>query len=757
MNASRNPFVRYPGWLFAVFLLGSIPLIWQTTQVSIDTDPLTLLESDQRHQETFDRIQSFLNDDTVMVVSVESDQLFTRAGFDYIRAISNALGQQPGLVDVKSLTHSVKPVRRGLSLVMEPFVPAGSLSEDQIAEIRQFSVTHPLVRNIMVSPDGKITLITATYKHKSPSTPELRKAFRAETEKILQPFGSEKYKIRMISLPFIAEEISESFFRDLKLVLPGTALVILLVIGLTLRSFPCLVLLLLSEVALVAMLPGVLGLAGFSLSPYNLLLLPLLGAINLTMLTHQLTALRKTDVGLPMDERFAAMLRVVFRPSLFAAITTAIGLGSLAVSGVSQVRDFGISGIIGITVIFAWNFGPGLSFLRLGCRAWPSAIRLAIKDLRQPDADSMFRRLGQAAMAKRWPAVVATTTLLLPALYAAGQLNLDIRAIRFLAPASPTRQMAEMIDARMGGINIVQLDFDSGKPNGINRLEFLRRMQAVQAFAEDTGGFSSTYSYASLMAMMNGIWEGDDSGTLKLPSNPLTLNLFVLALKATNYPFLQALCDEPQQTAHLVLRTVDLPSGEFVRLLESVEQFAKDNTPEGVMISAEAGMHTILQADREIVDAQLSSLAITLIAMLAVMAVLWRSVKLAAVSLGVSLVPLAVLAILAAGLNVPLNSVTAMIAALVLGISIDDAVHLVTHWLQLRKQGVEPAAALAKSLDAKGPAILCTSLILIGFSVALIWVSFPPVQNFGWLSAAAYGAALVAVLWALPAFLAPRK
>ena len=756
MNASRNPFVLFPGWLFAVFLLGSIPIIWQTTQVSIDTDPLTLLESDKRHLETYDRIQSFLSDDTVVVISVESDQIFSQAGFDQIRAISNALGQQPGLVDVKSLTHSVKPVRRGFALAWEPFVPAGYLSEDQIIAIRQFSVTHPLVRNIMVSPDGRITLITATYK-RDLSTPALRQAFRDETSQLLAPFDSPDYRIRTISIPFIAEEISESFLRDLKLVLPVTALVILLVIGLTLRSFPCLVLLLLSEVTLVAMLPGVLGLAGFSLSPYNLLLLPLLGAINLTVLTHQLTALRKTDDALPMDERFAAMLRVVFRPSLFAAITTAIGLGSLAVSGVSQVRDFGISGIIGITVIFAWNFGPGLSFLRLGCRFWPSAIQLGTNGLRQPEGDSLFRRLGQAAMAKRWPAVVAITTLLLPALYAAGQLNLDIRAIRFLAPDSPTRQMAEMMDARMGGINIVQLDFDTGKPNGINQLEFLRRMQSVQDFAEGTERFSSTYSYASLMAMMNGIWTGDESGELSLPSNPLTLNLFVLALKATNYPFLQALCDETNQKAHLVLRTTDLPSGEFVSLLQSVEQFAKDTMPEGVTVSAKAGLHTILQADREIVAAQLGSLVITIIAMLAAMTVLWHSLKLAAVSLGISLVPLAVLAVLAASFEVPLNSVTVMVAALVLGISIDDAVHLVTHWVQLKKQGVEPAKALVESLEAKGPAILCTSLILIGFSVSLLWISFPPVQDFGWLSAAAYTAALVAVLFALPSLLAPRR
>ena len=360
-------------------------------------------------------------------------------------------------------------------------------------------------------------------------------------------------------------------------------------------------------------------------------------------------------------------------------------------------------------------------------------------------------------MAKRWPALVATTTLLLPALFAAGHLNLDIRAVRFLSPESPTRKMAEMMDARMGGINIVQLDFDTGKPNGINQLEFLRKMQSVQDFAEGTVRFSSTYSYASLMAMMNGIWTGDESGELSLPSNPLTLNLFVLALKATNYPFLQALCDETNQKAHLVLRTTDLPSGEFVSLLQSVEQFAKDTMPEGVTVSAKAGLHTILQADREIVAAQLGSLVITIIAMLAAMTVLWHSLKLAAVSLGISLVPLAVLAVLAAWFAVPLNSVTVMVAALVLGISIDDAVHLVTHWVQLKKQGVEPAKALVESLEAKGPAILCTSLILIGFSVSLLWISFPPVQDFGWLSAAAYTAALVAVLFALPSLLAPRR
>jgi predicted RND superfamily exporter protein len=61
------------------------------------------------------------------------------------------------------------------------------------------------------------------------------------------------------------------------------------------------------------------------------------------------------------------------------------------------------------------------------------------------------------------------------------------------------------------------------------------------------------------------------------------------------------------------------------------------------------------------------------------------------------------------------------------------------------------------ALEAKGPAILCTSLILISFSISLLWMSFPPVIHFGWLSAVAYTAALGSALWILPSLLGIKK
>ena len=85
-----------------------------------------------------------------MVISIESDQLFTPEGFDHIRKLSDAITAQDGLVDVKSLTHSYKPVRKGLSFSMVPFVPSGELTGEQIRTIRNFSVTHPLLSLIHI-------------------------------------------------------------------------------------------------------------------------------------------------------------------------------------------------------------------------------------------------------------------------------------------------------------------------------------------------------------------------------------------------------------------------------------------------------------------------------------------------------------------------------------------------------------------------------------------------------------------------------
>jgi uncharacterized protein len=91
------------------------------------------------------------------------------------------------------------------------------------------------------------------------------------------------------------------------------------------------------------------------------------------------------------------------------------------------------------------------------------------------------------------------------------------------------------------------------------------------------------------------------------------------------------------------------------------------------------------------------------------------------------------------------------VAAIGLGIAVDDSVHFLTHWREECRHGCEINEALRRTLAVKARPITCSSLILIGVFLIFAMSSFPPVVHFGLMAAGAFVLALVSVLLLLPA------
>jgi predicted RND superfamily exporter protein len=329
----------------------------------------------------------------------------------------------------------------------------------------------------------------------------------------------------------------------------------------------------------------------------------------------------------------------------------------------------------------------------------------------------------------------------------------DIRAVEFLSPRSPARQAIEHLDQVYGGINVVQVEFDTGRTNGINDLAVLRYLEAVHREAERRPEFTGVFSYPLLLAMMNQLWKGERPGTLRLPEQPWLVQLFVLALRRYEFPFLTALADPTCRTAYLVLRTSDLPADRYLELIRDIVRFAEAQCPPGVTVSAARGLHSILEADRRILRNQLGSAGLTFVVIGGVLALLWRSPGLAAVALVANAVPVAFVIALAGFLRVPLNSITVMVGAISLGIAVDNAIHFITHWRTERRKGASAAVAAERTLRVKGRPILYAQAILIAVFGVFWCSSFPPVVHFGLLSAGAFVGGLAGVLIFLPAVL----
>lgn len=744
-----NPFARFPRTSLLLTLAVCAPLWLRLGQFHVDAETQVLLAGDARNLAAYQKAEQILGDTEVVLVNLHHPDLFSNEALTLVRRISEAFAALPGVWDVKSLTHSVKPVREGFRFRMVPFVPEGPLSPQELQQLRAFCLSHPLVRNLLVSADGRNTLITVTWRGRL-RTEARERTLRRQVESVLEPFRRQGLELWTLGLPLVAEEIRETLAADLRRLLPIGAIVLAGVLWWTFRSVRVLAVVLTGQLLAASVLPGMVAVLGLKLHLFSAMALPLLGGVQWTLWAHLFSALgRARAAGASGLEAMERMWAEVGKPSCFAALTTLAGLASLLTSEVAPVRDFGRLGVSGLAAVFVLTFGPGVALIRL----------LAPKGVPLSGSEDPWAK-GGADRAARWTAWVRRHRggiLALGALITIGSLfgclflRLDIRAVEFLSPRSPTRRALEQLDAAYGGINAVQVEFDTGRPGGVNDPTFLRALDQIHHQVESFPEPSGVYSYASLLAMMNQIWEGGDPEALHLPQNPFLLRIFLLALKSYDYPFLRALADPEQRRAWLVVRTRDMPGRQYLAMIRRIEAAARRLAPPGVTVSAAAGIHTILEADRRILRSQAWSLGLTGLVVAALLAALWRSPKLAITVVGVNLLPLALAGAVAAAGRMPLNSVTVMVAATVLGLAVDDSIHLVTHWRERRRQGARDP--LAEALRAKARPVLWTSVMLILVFLFPGASSFPPARHFGWLGATALASALGAVFLLLPACL----
>ncbi len=135
------------------------------------------------------------------------------------------------------------------------------------------------------------------------------------------------------------------------------------------------------------------------------------------------------------------------------------------------------------------------------------------------------------------------------------------------------------------------------------------------------------------------------------------------------------------------------------------------------------------------------------------LALLFRSLPLAFLAMGPNLAPIIVVLGAMGWAQQHLETLSAMVFSIGLGIAVDDTIHYLARYCQEVRAGYSPEEAVQRTTEHTGRAIITTSLVLLfGFGV-LYTSQFPPNQSFAVLASAVIGAALVADLWLLPALL----
>lgn len=745
-----NPFLRYP-ILSLGLLLAAVAAALVFGRIGVDSEMRALLEGDQRNLDSYEKVNRILGDDTAVIVSLELPEVFSPASIELLRKVTAKLKSLKGNTGISAVTDAFRPFRTGIGIRWDPLIPADGNVD--YAKLKEWAIAHPLVRNIMVAPDGRHTIVMANFQRPLETAQQIRQ-FRSEVDTALAPLQQARIPFHLLAFPFIEQEILDTLRVDMKRFIPLALLLAVSVLAVTFRYSKRLVIwVLANQVAGLLLLPGLLQITGLSVSVFTVILLPLLAAVHLALLSHAGTAFQRAlQTGVTGADAIGRMLRESFLPCVYSAVTTAVGLASFAASDLNQLRDFGLLGAIGVLLLLGLTFGPGISLLHLMFKS---------HDGNKPSPSTTPAGSGWSA---RWIEMLAGRTRWIWAgmlgcalLTHVGMkmIRTDIRAVEFLDPKSPSRLAFEEMNRVYGGINVVQIQFDSGASNGILHPNFLKYMSRIERHASEQTGVTGVFSYGQLLAALNEVWQGYRPGSFQLPENPILITTLSYLVRASqeSLPFIRTLCDEPFRVAYLTVRTRDMPADRYLKFVRELEQFSNQGKPPQVTVSAREGIHSILEADRRILRSLQRSSTVTFCVVGLVLLLLWRSPWLVLLALVVNAVPIGLVVALQGFADVPLNSITIMVGSIAFGVVMDDTIHFITHWREERRAGQTALAAARASLEAKGRAMVCTSLVLIAIVGVFLLSSFPPVVHFGLLSVMGYAAALAAVLVLLPAVL----
>jgi predicted RND superfamily exporter protein len=214
--------------------------------------------------------------------------------------------------------------------------------------------------------------------------------------------------------------------------------------------------------------------------------------------------------------------------------------------------------------------------------------------------------------------------------------------------------------------------------------------------------------------------------------------------------------DDDYQTAVLASRLKTVSSAQMEVFIQEVKDYIRKAFP-GSRVRLTGISVLVTNSIDAIVRGQIRSLGLAVAIISVIMAVLFQSVRLGLLSMIPTVIPILMTLGLMGWVRIPINTATAVISCVAIGIAVDDTIHYMTRFRKEFRNQPDEALAASLSLTSAGRALYLTSFILtVGFMV-LVFSNFKPIIYFGFLMAVTMISALAGDLVLLPVLLMVLK
>ncbi len=529
-------------------------------------------------------------------------------------------------------------------------------------------------------------------------------------------------------------------------------------------------------VAGVAMI-GMLGLLEWPATVVSSNFISLLLILTLSLMVHLIVRYRELLHQDPNQEQRALLLETVnskFIPCLYTSLTTMVAFASLIISGIRPVIDFGWMMVLGIVIaqIITFTF-------------FPAVLMLLKTEKLKADSD-LTRHITQffANINERFNNKILFIFLVLAIVSGIGisMLTVENRFIDYYKDTTEIYQGMELIDRELGGTTPLDVVIDAPK-------SFFEQQRADAEAPDEEDGF---------LENLFGSFSNKDAG---ITATSYWFNTFMLKQVTQIHDYLDSLPETGKvisiATTMRVVESLDpdivndnlqlsilykrLPKeikdvlvtpymsedGNQLRfsirvfetdanlkrevLLQNIKQHLTQNLglkTEQVHVTGMVVLYNnMLQS---LFNSQILTIGFVFVAIMLMFAVLFRNTRIAIIAIVPNLLAAAMVMGLMGWAHIPLDMMTITIAAICIGIAVDNSIHYTHRFREEYQLDGDYWAAARRSHNSIGRAMYYTSItITLGFSI-LAFSNFIPTIYFGLLTGFAMIAALIANMTLLP-------
>ncbi len=589
-----------------------------------------------------------------------------------------------------------------------------------------------------------------------------------EIRDVINKYG-ENAKIHLGGIPMIADDMMSFIKSDILVFGFGVFIFIILTLWFIFRNLKWVVIPLLGCSASVIIMIGLLGLIGWKVTVISSNFIALMLILNMAMNIHvtvRFLQLRKKIPELSKHEAVLQASKKMMLPILYTVLTTICAFLSLIFSGIKPIIDFGWMMTLGLVVSLFVTFLLLPSLLNI----FSSENEINIENTEKSLITSFL-----GSVAKKNNIFVFAPTILIVIASIVGILKLEVENsfINYFDKETEIYKGMKKIDEDLGGttpLNIV-LKFPSKK---IKKIE---EDDEFSEWDEDNENTEDRSKYWFTRDKMDKILKVHDYlDSLPEIGKVLSFGSILRVAEDLNKKELQSLeiavlySKIPQEIkSEIILPYISVDQDEAriaVRIKDSLEYLKRNDLIKKINLelNTELGLNkdeykltgvlilfnNLLQS---LFKSQILTLGIVMLGIFAMFFVLFRNIVLSVIGV----VPNFMAAFFILGIiglmSIPLDMMTITIAAITIGIAVDNSIHYIYRFKEEFKEIQDYKKTIDRCHKTVGVAILNTSItIVFGFSI-LVLSNFIPTIYFGVFTGIAMLLAMISVLTLLPKLL----